>query len=465
VPTVEREHSSPQERLAELLATSERLLGLAARAGASAADVLAVRSTDFEVKVADAAIVTLTQATSKGLGLRVFVDGRLGFCTTSDFTPAALEQAAARAVALARESTFDPHNGLAEAAPGRLDAGALDLYDPAVVALPAETKIAWAHELERAARAADPRVRKFRDSGVSTGENESVLVTSRGAVRLASSTAISLWSNPIAEQEGELQSELWYDAKTHLSDLEPVEQVGRTAGERAARMLGAKPVKTQEVPVIFEPHMAAGLVGGMLGALNGDMIYKRASFLVGKLGEPIAASGLCIVDDPLLPRGLASTPFDGEALATSKKRVVDRGVLTTYLYDSYTARKAGAQPTANARRGYASLPHAGVFNFYVEAGSDDPAQIVRSCERAFWCTRGLGSGVNTVTGEYSRGANGLWIEHGEIVHPVQEVTIAGDFVTLLKSVDRIGRDLTLCGSLGAPTLRVAAMTVSGLRAG
>ena len=351
---------------------------------------------------------------------------------------------------------------VAEAASGRVGSEALDRYDPAIPALDAETKIAWAHELERAARAADRRVRKFRDSGVSTTEGESVLVTSSGAVRTASATTLALWCNPIAEEGGQLQTEVWYDAKTHLADLDPVEAIGRIAGRRAARMLGARPVKTQEVPVVFEPAMAGELVAGMLGALDGDMVYKRASFLLGKLGEPIAAPGLTLLDDPHLPRGLASAAFDGEGLPTEKKRVVDRGVLRTFLYDSYTARKAGVRPTANARRGFGSLPRAGAFNLYVEAGADDPQEILRSCERALLVTRGLGSGVNTVTGEYSRGANGLWIERGEIVHPVQEVTIAGDFLTILRSIDRIGKDLQIRGSIGAPTLRVAAMTVSGV---
>ncbi|HET6345562.1 MAG TPA: metallopeptidase TldD-related protein, partial [Myxococcota bacterium] len=246
-----------------------------------------------------------------------------------------------------------------------------------------------------------------------------------------------------------------------LEDLEAVESVGATAARRAARMLGAKPIKTQEVPVIFEAPMAAGLLGGMLGAIDGDMVYKKASFLADKLGEQIAVPGLTLWDDPLLPRGTASTPFDGEGLPTVRKKLVDAGKLTTFLYDSHTARKAGVKPTANARRGYSSMPHAGVFNFYAEKGQDDPEEIWRSTPRALLVTRGLGHGLNAVSGEYSRGANGLWLEHGEVVHAVQEVTIAADYLTLLKSIDRIGTDLRLRGSSGAPTLRIANMTVSG----
>jgi PmbA protein len=243
--------------------------------------------------------------------------------------------------------------------------------------------------------------------------------------------------------------------------LEPVDSIGRTAGLRAARMLGARPVKSQRAAVIFEPLMAAGLLSGMLGALDGDMVYKKSSFLGDKLNTRIAAPGLTLVDDPLVARGVASTPFDGEGLATTRKNLVEHGVLKTFMYDSYTARKAGVSPTANARRSFSSMPHAGAFNFYAEPGPDEPDEILRSAPRALIITRGLGQGLNTVTGEYSRGANGLWVEQGEIVHPVQEVTIAGDYLTMLANIDRIGRYVRRRGSTGAPTLRIQEMMVSG----
>ncbi|RYF09471.1 MAG: TldD/PmbA family protein [Deltaproteobacteria bacterium] len=296
---------------------------------------------------------------------------------------------------------------------------------------------------------------------MATSVSEQVLLTSTGGQHDLTGTDISLWCTPVAEADGQLQTEFWYDAQTHLEDLDPVEHVGHTAGHRAARMLGARPVATQVVPVIFEPQMAAGLLSGMLGALNGDMVTKKASFLRDKLGQRIAAAGLSVIDDPLLRRGSASTHFDGEGLPTSRKRLVDRGHLKTFLYDTYAARKAGVAPTANARRTFDSMPHAGAFNLSVEAGPDDPEEILRSAPRALVLTRGLGAGLNTVSGEYSRGANGLWVEQGEVVHPVQEVTVAGDFLAMLASIDRIGRDVVRRGSVAAPTLRVAEMTVSG----
>lgn len=453
---------SEAEHIQTLLDVGERMLKHAKDFGATAADVVASRSTDFEVKVADGKIVTLTQAVGKGLGLRVFVGQHLGFCTTSDFSRESLEHAAKRAVQIARETADDPHNGLPEIEPGRIDVPEeLDLYDPAVVALAPEEKIRWAHGLEDAARAADPRVTKFRDSGVTNGESHTVLLTSTGAARTGRFTGISMWCNPIAVGEDELQTEVWYDSRTHLSDLESVESIGRTAGARAARMLGAKAIPTTKAALILEPNMAVGFLSGVLGAIDGDRVNKRASFLADQLGEQIAVHGLTLIDDPHLPRATGSTPFDGEGLRTYKKKLVDRGKLTMFLYDSYTARKVGVEPTASGRRGYSSPPSAGVFNFYAEAGETSPEEIWNGVDRALVMTRGLGRGLNTVSGEYSRGANGLWIEKGEVVHPVQEVTVAGDYLTMLQNIDAIGNDLEIRGSSGAPTLRIAEVTISG----
>lgn len=446
-----------------LFDAAEAALKLARIHGAQQADVMVNRATDFEVKVCDGHITTLSQAKTKGLGLRVFVDGKLGFCTTSDLRPESLGQAVLRATQMAKEAAYDAHHGLAEL-PQNQPLGspaALDLFDPLVAELSVDKKIGWAHALESAARQSDPRVRKFRDSGVATSVGEQVLVTSEGAQHYLTGTDISLWCTPVAQGDDQLQTEFWYDAQTHLADLESVASIGHTAGLRAARMLGAKPVKSQRAAVIFEPLMAAGLLAGMLGALDGDMVYKKSSFLGDKLHARIAAPGLTLVDDPLLPRGVASTPFDGEGLPTSRKKLVEHGVLKSYMYDSYTARKAGVSPTANARRSFSSMPHAGAFNFYAEAGPDDPNEILRSAPRALILTRGLGQGLNIVTGEYSRGANGLWVEQGEIIHPVQEVTIAGDYLTMLGHIDRIGRDVRRRGATSAPTLRIADMMISG----
>jgi len=441
--------------------TAQKLLEGAMAAGATSADVVATRSTDFEVKVCDGKIVTLTEAVAKGIGLRVFVDKQLGFCLTSDFRDDTLKDVAQTAVDLAKEAAEDPHNGLPDAAAKFQSDVELDLYDPAIPLLSTEEKIRMAHTLEESARATDPRVKKFRDSGVASGESCSVMLSSTGIERQIEGTGISLWCNPIAEADGQLQTEVWYDSRTHFEDLDSPESIGRTAATRAARMLGAKPVKTQNVPIILEPHMAAGFLCNMLGAIDGDMVFKEASFLADKLDAHIAVPGISLIDDPHLIRGTGSSPFDGEGFATYRKDLISKGALKTFLYDTYTARKAGKKANACARRGYASMPHPGTFNVYVEAGTDDPKEIFASADRALLLTRGMGRGLNSVTGDYSRGANGLWIEKGEVVHPVQEVTIAGNYLDMLQNIDAIGSDLTIRGSSGAPTIRIANVTLSG----
>ena len=446
----------------KLLQITDTVLSIAKSCGADKADSMASYGTDFEVKVESGKIGTLTQATAKAVGLRVFVGNKLGFCTTSDFRTESLQSLVERTVGMAREVEEDPHNGIADAQMGRLDAGdQFDPYDPAIPALSTDAKIQMAHELEAAARQTDPRVQKFRDSGIASGESWSVLQTSTGVIRTSCGTGISAWCNPIAEAEGQLQTEVWYDSRSHLEDLESMQSIGEKAASRAARMLGARPVPTQVAPVIFEPMAAAGLLGGILGAISGDLVYKKASFLGDKLGQQIANDTISIIDDPHLNRGLASTPFDGEGIPTFAKRIVDQGKLTTFLYDSYTARKVGTQSTANGRRGTSGMPGIGTYNFRIEPGQTSFKDMLKSVPKAFILTRGMGRGLNSVTGEYSRGANGLWVENGEIVHAVQEITIAGNMLEMLRSVDCVGADLMVKGSTSAPAIRVQNMTISG----
>lgn len=445
-----------------LLEVTAELLSLAKAAGANKADSMASYGTDFEVKVENGKIGTLTQATAKAVGLRVFVGKKLGFCTTSDFRKSSLQALVERTVAMAHEVEEDEFNDIAQTESGKLDAGTqFDPYDPAIATLSTDEKIRMAHALEQAARDTDSRVQKFRDSGIASGESWSVLQTSTGTIRTTKGTGISAWCNPIAEADGQLQTEVWYDSRTHLEDLESMETIGQTAATRAARMLGAKPVPTQKAAIIFEPMVAAGLLGGLIGAINGDLVYKEASFLGDKLGQQIAAQEITMIDDPHVHRGLASTPFDGEGLATYPKRILDRGKLTTFLYDSYTARKAGVSSTANGRRGATGMPSIGTYNFCIDPGTTSFQEMLSSVPRALILTRGLGRGLNAITGEYSRGANGLWVENGEIVHPVQEVTIAGHLLEMLKNVDCVGADLMVKGSTRAPSIRIQDMTISG----
>lgn len=443
-------------------AVTKKLVARARRKGAKQAEAWLEVNRESSVKVRDGEVEDLTQATAKGVGLRVFADGRLGFAYTSDFRPEALEQFVDRAVALAKQSAPDRHNGL----PTKAELKArnkrdLQLFDPTVAELSPEWKLEAALTMERAGKAFDPRVRTFESVGVGENVGDTWFCSSEGVSDHYRSTAVYLYAAPVAAEGEQLQTSYWLDYKRFLDELQPAEEVGVEAARRAVRMLGAKKAPTQRVPVVFDPRMAASFIAGIAGAINGDMVFKKASFLAGKLGEQIAPEGFTIVDDGLRPRGLGTSPFDGEGVPTRTTSIIEDGVLKTYLYDSYTARKAKAQTTANAARSYASLPHIGLNNFYLQPGVQSPEEIIGGVKNGLYVTSMLGRGANPITGEYSRGANGIWIENGELTWPVQEVTVAGNMLEMLMAIDAIGNDLDFRGSVAAPTLRFAELAVSG----
>jgi PmbA protein len=246
-----------------------------------------------------------------------------------------------------------------------------------------------------------------------------------------------------------------------LSRLEDPEQVGRTAARRAARMLGARKPKTQKVPVVFDPQMAAGFIAGLSGAVNGMLVHKKSSFLASLRGKTVAPAHVTIVDDATLDKGIATRPFDGEGVASQTTPIIEKGVLKNFLYDATTANKAKAKSTGSASRGWASLPGIGTSNFYLSAGTDDPEGIIAGVKNGLYVTSMLGRGADVITGVYSRGANGLWIEDGELAYPVQEVTVSGNLLEMLAGLDAVGTDLDFRSSTAAPTIRFAELVVSG----
>lgn len=442
-------------------AFAKKLVERARRKGADQAEVWLEVNRESSVKVRDGEVEELTQATSKGVGLRVLAGSRLGFTYTSEFDEKKVDELAERALAIAKVSAPDKNNGLPGKAELKKRQKTLDLFDPKVAELPADWLVHAAQGMERAAKAEDARIAAFESVGAGSTVSEVSFCSSEGVLDRASSTAIYLYAAPVASQGDQLQTGHWIDFKRFLDELEPAEQIGATAARRAARMLGARKVKTQRVPVVLDPFMAASFVGGLASAVNGDMVFKRASFLSEKLGERIAPEAVSVVDDGLKPRGLATSPFDGEGVPTRRTAVVEKGKLAAFLYDSYTARKAKAKTTANAARSYASLPHIGLNNFYLEAGPTPPEDILKGVDQGLFVTAMLGRGANPITGEYSRGANGLWIEKGELAYPVQEVTVAGNMLEMLGAIDAVGNDLQFRGGVAAPTLRFAELAVSG----
>ena len=442
-------------------ALAKNVMQRALKRGAKQAEVFLQVGRSADVRVRDGEIEDLTQATSKGLGVRVFVKNRLGFVWTSDFNSAGLDTLIDRAIALAEMSAANPHNGLPDKDLFKQYPDVGELFDEKVANLPPDWKIKSAIEMEKVIKAHDPRITAMDSVGAGESVSEVYLATSAGMSGGYQGTSVYLYASPVASENGQLQTSYWYDAKRFFEDLDQPELVAKKAAQRAVRLLGAKKVKSQKCPIVLDPTMAAGFVASSAGAANGDAVFKKASFLASKLGQKIAPAHVSIIDDGLRKRGLATSPFDGEGVPTRRTSLVENGVLKAFLYDAFTARKAKTKSTGNASRGYRSLPAIGVNNLVLEPGQKSPEEIIKEIPNGFYVTAMLGHGANTVTGEYSRGANGLWIENGELTRPVQEVTVAGNLNDMLMQLDAIGSDLTFHGSTGASTIRFKELTVSG----
>ncbi|MCS7080859.1 MAG: TldD/PmbA family protein [Chloracidobacterium sp.] len=434
----------------------------ACRLGATAAEAVFRESVEFSASVRLGEVETVKEAAGRGLGLRVLLDGRQASVSTSDLSPAALEELVETALTLVRATSVDDTAGLPDPADLAADVPDLDLYDPAIASLTAEAKIGMALTAEQAARDYDPRIVNFEGGGVDSGSSRIVLANSLGFVGEYRSASLSLATVPVArDADGRLQRDYWYDARRKLAQLEDPAAIGRRAAERAVSKLGARRVPTQRCPVVFAPEVAASLIGHLFGAVSGDALFRKASFLVGKLGEMVASPLVTVVDDGRLPDGLGSRPFDGEGVPTRRTVVVREGRLESHLHNTYTARKLGERTTGNAARGLTGAPSVGANNMYLVAGSHTPEAIIASVKNGFYVTELIGFGVNGVTGDYSRGAAGRWIENGELTFPVEEVTIAGNLLTMFQQIEMVGNDLDFRGRMAAPTLKIAEMTVGG----
>ncbi len=437
------------------------VVAMAKKKGAEQADVFLSAGRSADVRVRDGDIEDLTQATSKGLGLRVFTKKRLGFAYTSDLTPSALRQFVEKTVELSKISAPNPLNGLTSTKGFAKPAKVGPLFDPDVANLSPDWKIKAALEMERVLRAYDARITAIDSVGAGESVSEVHLATSEGVHHSFEGTAVYLYASPVASQDGQLQTSSWVDYRRFFDALESPEAVATEAARRVIRMLGAKKIGSRKMPVVFDPMMAASFIGGIASAANGDLIYKKSSFLSAHLGKTIASNTVSLVDDGLLEKGLATSPVDGEGVPTKKTYIVKAGRLESFLYDGFTARKAKTKSTGNASRGYRSVPGIGTHNLYLEPGAKSPESLIGDVKYGLYVTTMLGHGANLVTGEYSRGANGLLIENGELTTPVQEVTVGGSLLNMLQSIDGIGSDITFRGSTGAPTIRFGEMTVSG----
>ncbi len=437
------------------------LLEKATRRGADAGDVFFVEGETFSAQVRLGTVEKISSAKSKGLGLRLFFGTRSAIVSTSDLGGEALDRLLDDACALARHAEEDAFAGLPAPAACATTFPDLDLTDPDIGALSVEEKIALARRTETAALGYDPRMTNSEGGDFAHAHATISYAASNGFCQRYAASSASLSASPIATSDQGMQRDYWYSARRHLRHLASPESVGQTAARRTLRRLGARKVTTQQAPVIFDPETAASLLGHLASALSGYALYKGVSFLAGRLGETIAAPSVTLHDDPTLPTGLGSRPFDGEGLPALKKKIVENGVLQSYLLDTYSGRKLGLPSTGNAVRGTSDSPSVGVANFHMAPGPHTPDEIIASVRSGLYVTELIGFGVNTTTGDYSRGVCGLWIENGALAYPVEEITIAGNLKEMFRQIEMIGSDLDPHKSLSAPTLKIARMTLAG----
>ncbi|MDX2051564.1 MAG: TldD/PmbA family protein [Polyangiaceae bacterium] len=446
----------------DLEAIATQVMQAARAKGADVAEVSLGQSWDLSVKVRLGNVELLEEAGSSGLALRVIRGDRVSTTSTTDFSEAGLLRCVEDALMLVELSEADPF--AAPADPSQLAKGPfqdLELFDPQISSISATEAISRARDAEEVALSADPRLTLSEGATFGRTSSESVLVLSGGFVGRTRGSYASLVVTPVAEDEdGKRRRGHYWSAARHLLDLESPEQVGREAARRTLAKLGAKKVKTCTAPVIFDPDVSRSIIGAFAGCIMGGGIWRRSSYLLEREGTEVASPLVTMVDDPFIKRGPGSKVFDGEGLPTRRNVVVENGILRTYLCDCYSARKLGRASTGNAGRGGGSIG-ASTTNFILQPGSMSAAELLAATPTGLYVTEMMGMGFNPVTGDFSRGAAGFWIENGKLAFPVSEVTISSNLDTMLKSMDAIANDLTFKTSTAAPTFRVAAMTIAG----
>ncbi|HEY3593644.1 MAG TPA: metallopeptidase TldD-related protein [Polyangiaceae bacterium] len=431
--------------------------------GADVAEAIARSGSDLSVKVRLGETELVEEAGHRSVGMRVMKGRRVALTSTSDLTPAGLDRFIADALSLADLSQEDPFAGPAD--PEEITRGPfpeLDLFDPSMNTLDAGRAIELARQAEDAARKFDPRIVNSEGATVSRTAGAMAMVLSGGFRGGYRATYASISTVPLAEDEGgKKRRGYYYTAKRFLSELEDASGIGVEAAKRTLRKLGSRKVPTCEAPVVFDPEAARSILGTFAGCAMGGSIWRKSSYLVGREGTAVASPLITLVDDPARPRAPGSRPFDGEGLAVRTNVVVERGVLKTYLCDSYSARKLSRRSTGSATRGSGGGVGASTSNFICQPGEASNADIVGQTARGLYVTDMMGFGFNPVTGDFSRGASGFWIEDGKLQFPVSEVTISCNLDDLLKRIDLVGSDLDWRSSTVSPTLRISSMTIAG----
>jgi PmbA protein len=461
MPPTELETRNPKLET-DLKEVATDIVARAMKAGASAAECVVREGDEFSTLVRLGQVETLKESGSKSIGVRVFFGQRAASTYSSDFSKQGLDRMLNSALELAKITSEDPFSGIPEASQlGQLQ-GNLDLYHEDVYSLAGADRIDYARRTEKAALDFDPRIKNSEGGSFDAATGRKVLANSHGFVGEYRRSYCSTAAVPIAQSEdGAMQRDYWYSVARTLKKLDAPEKVGRIAAERTLRRLGARKVKTARVPVVFDPMVSTSILEHIFEGINGDSVYRGASFLAGKLGQKIAGDIVNVIDDGTMPGGFGTSPFDGEGIPTRRTVVIENGVLKSYFLNTYTAKKLGLQTTGNASRGLAGTPGIGPGNYFLQPGSKTPQELIAGIKEGLYVTEFLGQGVNLVTGDYSRGASGLWISNGELTYPVEEITVAGNLKDVFFNISEIASDLEFRGSVAAPTIRIDGLTVGG----
>ncbi|WP_428622735.1 metalloprotease PmbA [Sedimenticola sp.] len=443
----EQQISARQAQLEQMV---NDLLNEAKQQGASAAEAAVSSDSGLSINVRKGDVETIEHTRDQGLGITVYFGQRKGTASTSDFRPEAIRDTVRAACNIARFTNDDPCSGLADADLMATDIPDLDLYHPWEIT--PESAIELGISCESAALELDPRISNTEGASVNSHSGLHVYGNSHGFIGGYPSSRHSLSCSVIGQQNGSMQRDYWYTVGRRASDLESAQDVGRKAGERTLARLGARQLSTRQAPVIFRADIAGSLLRSLISAISGSSLYRKASFLLDQLGEQIFPTHIQIQENPRIPGGLGSASFDSEGVATYDKRIIRDGVLQTYLLGSYSARKLGMQTTANA---------GGIHNLSITPGEHDLEGLLREMGSGLLVTEMMGHGVNMVTGDYSRGAAGFWVEQGEIQYPVEEITIAGNLKQMFAQLQAVGRDEERRSSIRTGSLLIEQMTIAG----
>src|SRR6476620_2930247 len=446
----------------DLKSLAQDIVSRARSAGATAAECVIREGDEFSTLVRLGQVETLKESGSKAIGVRVFFGKRSASTYSSDFSRSGLDRMVSSALELAKITSEDPNAGIPEPSQLGSISGDLDLFSSDVYSLPGQERIAYARCAEKAALDADSRIKNSDGGSFDAATGHKILANSHGFVGEYRRSYCSVAAVPIAQDDkGAMQRDYWFSVARSLNLLESPEEVGKIAAHRALRRLGARKVKTQHVPVIFDPLVANSILQHIFEGVNGDSVYRGASFLAGKLGQQVASANVTIIDDGTMIGGFGSSPFDSEGIPTRRTTVIENGMLASYLLNTYTAKKLGLKTTANASRGLAGTPGIGPGNYFLQSGPKTPQQLIADVKEGLYVTELMGMGVNLVTGDYSRGASGLWISGGELTYPVEEITVAGNLKDMFMNISEIANDLEFRGAIASPTIRIDGLTVGG----